>query len=199
MTKSLERKGDKTRRLVIETALDLFHREGFHQVSLPRLAGEVGITHAGIYRHFADREDLLLSCCEHSLASAAAVFSARVVNDRLPARARLREYVQSNFDWGRNYPRDFSSLVVMHYFGLHHPKLKALHHRVNETSIARIETILCQGVNEGQWSPPKTSACARMIHSLMVGEMIKRFNWPREKLDDATFFAGLDALTGPGP
>jgi AcrR family transcriptional regulator len=49
-----------TRERLIESAQDLFYREGFHAVGLDRLLSEVGVTKTTFYNHFTSKEDLIL-------------------------------------------------------------------------------------------------------------------------------------------
>src|SRR5262249_1909870 len=49
-----------TRERLIESAQDLFYREGFHAVGLDRLLAEVGVTKTTFYNHFTSKEDLIL-------------------------------------------------------------------------------------------------------------------------------------------
>jgi AcrR family transcriptional regulator len=50
-----------TRTRLIETAQDLFYRDGFHTVGLDRLLAEVGLTKTTFYNHFESKEDLILA------------------------------------------------------------------------------------------------------------------------------------------
>ena len=47
------------RRALIEAALALVEREGIAGLTLRRVAGEVGVTHAAVYRHFKDKQALV--------------------------------------------------------------------------------------------------------------------------------------------
>jgi AcrR family transcriptional regulator len=48
------------------TARELFAREGFESVSMRRIGAKVGCSPMAIYRHFANKEELLLSICEET-------------------------------------------------------------------------------------------------------------------------------------
>jgi AcrR family transcriptional regulator len=49
-----------TRDRLLETAHDLFYRDGFHAVGLDRIIAEVGVTKTTFYNHFESKDDLLL-------------------------------------------------------------------------------------------------------------------------------------------
>jgi AcrR family transcriptional regulator len=50
------------------TARDLFAREGYESVSMRRIGAEVGCSPMAIYRHYENKEELLLSLCEETFA-----------------------------------------------------------------------------------------------------------------------------------
>ena len=49
-----------------DTARDLFAREGYESVSMRRIGTEVGCSPMAIYRHYENKEELLLSICEET-------------------------------------------------------------------------------------------------------------------------------------
>jgi AcrR family transcriptional regulator len=50
-----------SRERIIDTAHDLFYREGFHTVGLEQILGEVGVTKTTFYNHFESKDDLMLA------------------------------------------------------------------------------------------------------------------------------------------
>jgi AcrR family transcriptional regulator len=50
------------------TARELFAREGYESISMRRVGAEVGCSPMAIYRHFENKEELLLSICEETFA-----------------------------------------------------------------------------------------------------------------------------------
>lgn len=49
-----------TRERLINTAADLFYRDGFHAVGLDRIIDDVGVTKTTFYNHFESKEGLIL-------------------------------------------------------------------------------------------------------------------------------------------
>jgi AcrR family transcriptional regulator len=49
-----------------DTARDLFAREGYDSVSMRRIGAEIGCSPMAIYRHYENKEELLLSICEET-------------------------------------------------------------------------------------------------------------------------------------
>lgn len=51
-----------------DTARELFAREGYESISMRRIGAEVGCSPMAIYRHYENKEELLLSICEETFA-----------------------------------------------------------------------------------------------------------------------------------
>lgn len=56
------------RETILETARKLFATEGYQAVSMRRIGQEAGCSPMAVYRHFASKQELLLSICEESFA-----------------------------------------------------------------------------------------------------------------------------------
>jgi AcrR family transcriptional regulator len=53
---------------ILETARKLFATEGYQSVSMRRIGQDAGCSPMAVYRHFASKQELLLSICEESFA-----------------------------------------------------------------------------------------------------------------------------------
>jgi AcrR family transcriptional regulator len=56
-----ERRRQQTRDTLLDAAAQVFSRRGFHGASLDEIAETAGFTRGAIYKHFTDKEDLLLA------------------------------------------------------------------------------------------------------------------------------------------
>lgn len=54
-----------TRQRLVETAYELFSRNGFHAIGLDRIIDEVGVSKQTFYNHFESKDDLILAVLEH--------------------------------------------------------------------------------------------------------------------------------------
>ncbi|WP_211246521.1 TetR/AcrR family transcriptional regulator [Amycolatopsis taiwanensis] len=63
------RRGGLRREQIMDTAEEVFAAEGFNATSLRTLAKKVGVTHAGILRHYSSKDDLLLALLEREESS----------------------------------------------------------------------------------------------------------------------------------
>lgn len=46
---------------LVETALDLFYRHGFHATGIDRILAESGVAKMTLYKHFSSKDDLILA------------------------------------------------------------------------------------------------------------------------------------------
>jgi AcrR family transcriptional regulator len=53
---------------ILESARRLFAAEGYQSVSMRRIGHQTGCSPMAVYRHFASKQELLLSICEESFA-----------------------------------------------------------------------------------------------------------------------------------
>jgi AcrR family transcriptional regulator len=58
---STRAEGPSTRQRILDTALDLFTKQGFDGTSLREIAEKLGVTKAALYYHFASKDDILMA------------------------------------------------------------------------------------------------------------------------------------------
>src|SRR3954454_22986856 len=78
----------RTRGAILDRSVAVASVEGLDGLTIGRLAGEVGMSKAGVLNHFGTKEALQLAAFERALA----IFRAEVwehVEDLAPGRARL--------------------------------------------------------------------------------------------------------------
>jgi AcrR family transcriptional regulator len=173
------RKGDLTRRNIIETAMSLFLEKGAHSISLQEVSRSAGVAQPTIYNHFKNKDEILLACCAAAVEAGRQYIDARI-DPRDSARKRLSAYVEGNFEWVKKQRMEANAWLGLHYFGSSIANIRKLAEQVDQGSIARIEEHVIQGVREGVWNVKFPANCARNIHSLLIGEMLKAFYRPSE-------------------
>ena len=55
---------------LIETALRLFYRNGFHATGIDKLLAEAGIAKMTLYKHFGSKDALILECLAEQIGRA---------------------------------------------------------------------------------------------------------------------------------
>jgi AcrR family transcriptional regulator len=72
-------RGDRTRQAILSRAGQLASAQGLEEVSLQRLAGDLGISKSGLFAHFGSKEELQLATVEE----AARIFTQEVLKPGL--------------------------------------------------------------------------------------------------------------------
>lgn len=94
--------------LVLETALTLFVRKGYHNVSIPAIVRESGVSTGAIYSYFKNKEALGQEIYEQVQDRFNQEFSARLA-DKTKTYDKLRAFVELIFEFAEQEP------VVMEY------------------------------------------------------------------------------------
>lgn len=78
-----ESKGERTRRRLLEVAVERFGARGYRATSVSEIAREVGVTQAAAYAYFQNKEALFVAAVDHDAADAIA--RARIQAASAPA------------------------------------------------------------------------------------------------------------------
>ena len=88
-------RGDRTRRAILTTAVNVASVEGLEGLTIGRLATELEMSKSGLFAHFGSKEELQVS----TVRAAAAIFVHRVIRDAEerfePGIARLQAVLDS--------------------------------------------------------------------------------------------------------
>ncbi|HKH16381.1 MAG TPA: TetR/AcrR family transcriptional regulator [Solirubrobacteraceae bacterium] len=92
-------RGDRTRRAILTTAVNVASVEGLEGLTIGRLATELDMSKSGLFAHFGSKEELQIS----TVRAAAAIFVHRVIRPAEersePGIARLRVMLDSWLDY----------------------------------------------------------------------------------------------------
>ena len=89
-------RGDATRELVLDTALEMFVEQGYRTTSVRDIAARCGMTHPGLLYHFPSKEALLMAALQRrDDVDCVDADDGDVAFDQLEARAVLRHLVDS--------------------------------------------------------------------------------------------------------
>jgi len=122
MTESPRRRGDKrerTRRALIEAALQVIAEEGFAGASLEAIARRAGVTRGSIYSNFAGRDELMMS----AIASQGMRLD-REFGERLALKAQMRRFAESLLDQFPAGARDGSLIIEYQLYAMSQPALR---------------------------------------------------------------------------
>lgn len=88
------RENSPAREQILETAAQLFYREGFRAVGIDRIIAESGVAKMTLYKHFPSKDDLIVAYLERSNQHFWKLYAERV--EPLPT---ARERLEALFDW----------------------------------------------------------------------------------------------------
>ncbi|MBT8765150.1 TetR/AcrR family transcriptional regulator [Metapseudomonas boanensis] len=69
---------------LVNTALELFYREGFHATGIDRILAESGVAKMTLYKHFKSKDELILAALDSRMRPAAEQMAKAL--ERLPPR-----------------------------------------------------------------------------------------------------------------
>ncbi len=98
-----------TRRVILDTALKLFRKQGFESTTMRQIADGVGVSLGAAYYYFPSKEAIVLAYFEEQTAEA----ERRLAAGEMPADlgGRLRRVFQSRLELMRRDQRFFGGLV----------------------------------------------------------------------------------------
>lgn len=105
---------EEKRGRVMQTARRLFVQQGFHNVSIPAIVKESGVSTGAIYSYFPNKEALAFSIHEQTLEEFNALFCQRLVG-RHTAYQRLRAFAELVYELAETDPDTMEYLLFMRH------------------------------------------------------------------------------------
>ena len=97
------------RAAILDSALEVFGKRGYHAASIDEIAQAAGISKALIYEHFPSKKELHVSLLERHVGEILRRLS-RVADTSEPGDIRLRAGVDAFLDWVETHPGAFRLL-----------------------------------------------------------------------------------------
>ena len=85
--KTRDEKREETRRLILDTAMDLFFEKGYEQTTTRDILIRSGILNGSLYNRFKSKEDILLAIVSEALSDLMATFEVAFPDNRRPILA----------------------------------------------------------------------------------------------------------------
>jgi len=107
-----ERHQASLRHEILDAASQLFAEEGYHRVTMRRIAQRIEYSPTTLYLHFKDKNELLAAVCDETFSQLAATF------DRLGSASRaplgyLREMLRTYVDFGLAHPAQYTVTFIV--------------------------------------------------------------------------------------
>ncbi|MDN3517888.1 TetR/AcrR family transcriptional regulator [Aquisalimonas lutea] len=86
---------------LLETATELFYRNGCHTTGIDKVLAEAGVAKMTLYKHFKSKDNLVLAACERFHEKVREEFEETVNEEGLTARERLEALFDFMDRWSR--------------------------------------------------------------------------------------------------
>ena len=191
-------KGEETKSKIIQAAIKIFNSDGINWTSFKMLADKVGISQPALYKYFADKDALLLECCLE-VVKRGQKFIDEQIDMNSPARQRLASYVRGNIRWAMEKSKEADLVFAMYSNGSFSSAFKNLHQQIDQGGIKRIETHLIHiSLEKAKVATTSeiTLTKAQIIHSMLIGEVLKALRWPLKTTADIRTEKIMHAIDG---
>jgi AcrR family transcriptional regulator len=94
------------RDVIRNTARELFAKEGYASVSMRRIGAEIGCSPMAMYRHYASKDELLVSICEETFTKMIKLIDARREKPGTPLE-KLRSCLRTIMDFHLSHPNHY--------------------------------------------------------------------------------------------
>ena len=97
---------------LLKAARDLFAREGYEQVSMRRIAAEVGCSAMAAYRYFESKDELLIATCEEVFSELARMRESRAGSQETTPIERLKDQLRTFIEFGVSHPNSYKLIFM---------------------------------------------------------------------------------------
>lgn len=111
-TERRTRERSSLRQHILEEARTLFVQEGYHGVSMRKLAERIEYSPTTIYLHFKDKAELFNAICEETFGRLTVELSAISAKEGDPVE-KLREGLRAYASFGLAHPQDYTVTLVL--------------------------------------------------------------------------------------
>jgi AcrR family transcriptional regulator len=179
---------------ILEEATRLFVSHGYHGISMREIAEAVGVSKAGLYYHFKDKEDLFLAILASNLDAIQRI--VQEAHQERTTRERIERMVRGLFAQTPEQ-RAIIRLATQEIAHVGQAARATFGHIYQEKFIGQIEAMLSDGIARGELR----ELDARLATWLLLGMLYPFFNPAHEREDGpretaitlilTTFFDGL--------
>ena len=129
--------------LFLSIARQMMHKEGFHQLSMDRVAENAEYSKGTIYQHFPNKEEILIQLCNRSMSSLRAL-GQRAVDYPGNHRERCLAFQFAHDIWQNLEPEDVCMMHNLHTDGLMDKvsaKSRDIHDQLEQSIIGRLPAL----------------------------------------------------------
>ncbi len=136
---------------IISTTIELLSRHGLPGTTTARIAREVGISEPALYRHFRNKEEILLAALDEVSARLLGLMMEAASSERLVAE-KLRRMSAALYEFVMSHPEEAVALFEV-FSASRDSNLKKVLQEKFLGSLAIVEEMLHEGVKQGELRP----------------------------------------------
>jgi AcrR family transcriptional regulator len=99
--------GHVTREAILAAARELFLADGYAQTTVRRIVARAGVTPPALYRHFADKDRILLEVADDAFGKLQAAFEAVLAEAPREPLEGLRRMMEAYVRFGLDHPDEY--------------------------------------------------------------------------------------------
>jgi len=166
---------------IINAAIHIFAEQSAQEFSMRKVAESVGVSEPALYRHFENKEDLLLKQTSYITQ----IFKAVLQEENDPGKPALEQLEEMLKHVMKNYSDRWPFTTTLYATGMfyNHPELIAELQSVIESSIESIHNLLQKGQIEGNLSLRLPSDQMALLIFGTMRLLIDRWNLTQRSFD----------------
>lgn len=185
------------RERILEEATRLFVARGYHGIAMREIAEAAGISKAGLYYHFKDKEDLFLAILGSNLSQLAQL--VRQARQAPSARAQIEQIVRGLLDQPPNQ-RAINRLATHEIAHVSPERRAAFVQLYQQQFIDQLQAILHDGVRRGELRPVDPHIAVWLLLGMLYpffGTGQQRGGEPHEQVLSTLLTTLFDGLAVP--
>jgi len=163
-------KSQKRRIQIVETAIECFSKYGFENTTYEKIAAACKVTRPLIIHYFPEKDSLLQMTITYIRANLQN-FAVAALMKETTTEGQLRAYVESTFDWVKDFPAHAQTWLLFYYNASIRPDMKELNSKLVNTGHERIFALLQKAHAERKTPRAPTMEQAKMIQNLITGSL----------------------------
>lgn len=173
--------------LFLQIARELIHEEGFHQLTMERVAEIAEYSKGTVYQHFSCKEEILIQLCNSCMTSTLKLFERAATFDG-SHRERIMAVFCAHGIWNSLYPNDMPMMQNLHTDGVINkvtPTSAVRHDELEKQILGTVSKIVQDAIDDGDLKNEDLNAI-EVVFGLWAanygGQMISSFDLPLQEL-----------------
>lgn len=166
----MENEDKNTKQLILEKGALLLAEQGIEGLSMRKLGALVGVSQAAIYRHYANKDELLRAIIQNGYGRLVSALRAVLENEQLSPAQKVREAVYAYINFVLESP-DLFKAVLLQDSSPARQQVHAVRKDIgkNRETFAMFIKVLSEGMAKGNFAPADPELTALAIWASLTG------------------------------